>query len=195
MLLTARAIAAAITLGLGALACSSSTAGAVTTAGDGGTTSSGAGSCKTYTACDVLTASDVGGALGGTYAAGKEDDLSPTPSATQAEEVVCVYSAPSTGGAYASINVRCCPCGDNEPAVVRSTAVGTGATVTDVSGVGDTAFWSVLSAKGLPVTGGTLYVFIGQDLFLTVNVGAGTSFTGDPMTAAKKLALDAIARL
>ena len=168
------------------VACSSHRSGATAATGP----------CKAYSACAVLTASDVTAATGAKLDAGVENDVTASPSAGRAEQVMCTYAGKSSDP-FVSLQIRCCPCGDNNPGAVVQANAGDTTTVTDVSGIGDSAFWVESSPDaGVPVVD-LLIVYIGADLQVVVSVSIplGQTFPFDPLAAAKQMAARAVSRL
>ena len=158
--------------------------------------SAGLRSCKTYSACSLLTASDVTAATATRIDAGAENDVNATPSTERAEQVMCTYTGRSTAP-FVSLQIRCCPCNDNDPAATPQAYADDATTVTAVDGVGDSAFWVETSPDaGEPVVD-LLVVYLGADLQVIVSVSLplGESFSFDPLAAAKKMAAVAVSRL
>ena len=176
-------------------ACVSSSSSSGGGAGDGGGGSRGAGgtpSCGEYSACSLVSASTVGQAFGVTFSAGTENDVNKTPSASEAEEVQCTFVG--TGGWNVMVIVRCCPCDDNEPQSIESEAQTLDETTSNVSGVGDTAFWAAPSGDaGVLSNAYTLYAFVGQSTMVSVNVTTASGATA-PLPGAEQVAESVIER-
>ena len=162
-----------------------------------GTTEPKAGPCKTYRACAVVTAADVTAATGTTFQPGVENDANASPGASAAASVTCTYATGKTTDPFVTVLVRCCGCGDNDPAAAQQAFGGGGMTVTFVSGVGDVALWVEMNADaGGPVID-QLIVFVGADLQVIVSVAVplGQMFSFDPLAAATRIASAALPRL
>jgi hypothetical protein len=191
-------ISCVLLLVAGLVACSSSTEPTASGGGGGGDGEGGggggegsAGTCKVTPACSLMSADDVSKTLGRTYGAGVENDLNTKPSASAAAVLSCTYSGAGTDPAV-SINFRCCPCGDNNPTTVKAAAGS--AAITDVSGVGDSAFHFAKSAGAL--TSHTLFVFVGKNTLVQITITSATAAAPpDPIAATKTLAAAALARL
>jgi len=183
-----RTLAVASVVSALAAACSSSSGSGTTP--PGGT---GAGSCKVYTVCSIESTAQVGTALGATFGAGTEADTNPTPSDSEAELVACNYAGANNYSV--SVSVRCCPCGDNEPSTVEAEAK-MFSVVSDVSGVGDSAFWQspITDAGGIVLDYYSLNVFVGADFYVIVTVNNPPAGV-DPLAGAKQIATTVLAGL
>jgi hypothetical protein len=152
--------------------------------------------CRPRAACAVLTASDVTAATGTAFGDGTEA-MSADPSVPTATRALCTYATGKAGDPVVSVLVRCCACGDNNPGEIAQAFGGDSTTVTDVSGVGDSAFWvATVPDAGLPMID-QLIVFVGADLqvVVTVSVPLGRTFAFDPLAAARKMAAAAVSNL
>lgn len=128
--------------------------------------------------------------------AGAENDVNATPSTELAEQVMCTYSGKSTAP-FVSLQIRCCPCSDNDPAATADAYAGDTTSVMGVDGVGDSAFWVQTNPDaGVPIVD-LLVVYVGADLQVVVSVSLplGQAFPFDPLAAAKKMAATAVSRL
>jgi hypothetical protein len=141
----------------------------------------------------MVTSAQVSTAFSATFAAGVEDDVNKTPSDSAAELVGCNYQGATDMSA--TVMIRCCPCGDNTPDAVKAEAAML-SVVTDVSGIGDSAFWQtpITDAGGLVIDAYTLNVFVGADFYVTVSIDNPPAGV-DPLDGAKQIAAAVLAGL
>jgi hypothetical protein len=184
------------------LACSSSggsspngSSGSSTNSGSSGGGSS-AGVCK-YEACSLLKASEVAQAMGYAFTTGTEQDVRAPTSTSQGEDITCDYTG-SGVDAQADLSIACDITVPNDPTAVVQELFGDSGAAVSVSGLGDAAYWvepfgSTGSLSGIFL----LLVFAHQyvEISITIASPANGSFTVDPLTAAKQMATDALARL
>lgn len=134
------------------------------------------------TACALITKEEGAEALGEAVNEPEEQIISPGGDEMAAVSQ-CNVQATGTAGKVLSVFYRRSPVADNQPDLVRQTLTESGATVEDVSGVGDAALWGA----------GQLHVFVGDAQYLIVTVGGLPD--GDARARTSQVAQRAIERL
>jgi hypothetical protein len=162
----------------------------LTVAAAGCNNSNGSPACAQYDACQLVTQVEAQMALGDLVGVGMPGMADSAGDDTHAEVKSCTYPAPAAGKPSVTVLARCSPVHDNDPASLRSQAVAAGFTVTDVAGVGDSAFWAFRAAGST----GQLNAFVGTDIYLDVTVGSVVDAAG-AQTAARSLATTALSRM